>query len=233
MQNEFSRMAMLIGEEKIKRLFDKTVAIFGVGGVGSYATEAIARAGIGKIVLIDHDTVNITNINRQLVATHSTIGRAKVDVAKERILDINPNAKVTVHQVFYKPEETAYLLNDGYDYIIDAIDNVTAKIDIIINAKRMGIPVISSMGTGNKLNPASLKVTDIYKTSVCPLARVMRYELKKRNVKDLKVVFSEEKPIVVNLEENNKRTPGSISFVPSVAGLLLAAEVINSFLKEE
>lgn len=223
---QFLRTEMLIGADALGKMKKSRVAVFGVGGVGSYTVEALARSGIGTIDIIDNDTVNVTNINRQIIALHSTIGRYKVDCAKERILDINPSAKVNTYKTFYLPENADEFDFTQYDYIVDAIDTVTAKIDIIVKATELGIPVISSMGTGNKLDPAQFEVTDIYKTEGCPLARVMRRELKARGVKKLKVVYSKEKPQKCG-EEDGKPIPASISFVPSVAGLIIAGEVIK------
>jgi tRNA A37 threonylcarbamoyladenosine dehydratase len=221
LQNEqFSRTRKLIGTENVHKLNNLSVAVFGLGGVGSYTVEALARAGVGSFILIDSDTVCESNINRQLIALHSTVGRAKVEAAKERILDINPGAKVTTHQLFYLPENADIVDLSGTTYIVDAVDTVTAKIQIIEKAHQLGVPVISSMGTGNKLDPSHFRITDIYKTSVCPLARVMRYELKKRNIPQCKVLFSTEQPVKI------EPPPASISFVPSIAGLLIAREVI-------
>lgn len=230
MDSQFQRTELILGSESIEKLNKSKVCIFGIGGVGGYVCEALARAGIGSFVLIDNDTVNITNINRQIIATYKTVGQYKVDVMKERILDINPNAIVEVHKCFYLPENEADFDFSKYDYVVDAVDTVTAKISIIINAKKNNVPVISSMGTGNKLNPTMLEVADINKTSVDPLARVMRIELKKRNITKLKVVYSKEiplKPTVEQFSESNKPTPGSASFVPSTAGLLIASEIIK------
>lgn len=217
---QFSRTSKLIGLENVQKLNNLTVAVFGLGGVGSYTVEALARAGVSSFILIDADTICESNINRQLIALHSTVGRAKVEAAKERILDINPGAKVTTHQLFYLPENADTVDLSGTTYIVDAVDTVTAKIQIIEKAHQLGIPVISSMGTGNKLDPSRFRITDIYKTSVCPLARVMRYELKKRNIPQCKVLFSTEQPVKI------EPPPASISFVPSIAGLLIAREVI-------
>lgn len=217
---QFSRTSKLIGLENVQKLNNLTVAVFGLGGVGSYTVEALARAGVSSFILIDADTICESNINRQLIALHSTVGRAKVEAAKERILDINPGAKVTTHQLFYLPENADIVDLSGTTYIVDAVDTVTAKIQIIEKAHQLGVPVISSMGTGNKLDPSRFRITDIYKTSVCPLARVMRYELKKRNIPQCKVLFSTEQPVKI------EPPPASISFVPSIAGLLIAREVI-------
>lgn len=236
MQEEFSRTQMLIGYDALEKLRNSRVAVFGVGGVGSYAAEALARCGVGSLVLIDHDVIVLSNINRQLHALHSTLGRSKVDVTRERILDINPKAQVLTHKMFYTPDNAEQLLSNDYDYIVDAIDTVTAKLDLIVRAQQMGIPIISSMGAGNKLNPAAFIVADIYDTSVCPLCRVVRTQLKKRGIKALKVVYSKEppiKPMVSDGAENaasRKQTPGSISFVPSAAGLIIAGEVIKDLI---
>lgn len=230
MKEEFTRTAMLIGEESLKKLSTMHIAVFGIGGVGGYVTEALARCGVGEFDLIDNDTVNITNINRQIIATQDTLGRYKTEVMKERILSINPDAKVNVHNAFYLPENSAEFDFTKYDYIVDAVDTVTAKIEIIINAKKAGTPVISSMGTGNKLDPTQFEIADIYKTTVCPLAKVMRRELKKRGVDRLKVLYSKEEPIKQQAEDGKKPTPASISFVPSAAGLIIAGEVIKELI---
>ena len=225
MQNQFSRTEMLIGKEAIKKLQNSKVAIFGIGGVGSYVVEALARVGIEKFILVDKDIVDETNINRQIIATKKTIGISKVEVAKTRILEINTNAKVETYQEFFMPESKD-IIDNTVNYIVDAVDTVTAKIELVIRANKANIPIISSMGTGNKLDATKFEVTDIYKTSVCPLAKVMRKELKNRGIKKLKVVYSKEEPI-----KQQGRTPGSISFVPSVAGLILAGEVIKDIIK--
>lgn len=231
MPNQFSRTELLLGKEAIEKLNNVTVAVFGIGGVGGYVCEALARSGISKFVLIDKDTVSLTNINRQIIATNSTINKYKCDVMKERILDINPNAIVEVHNVFFLPENEADFDFTKYDYVIDAVDTVKAKIAIILKAKENNIPVISSMGAGNKLNPTMFEVADIYDTVVDPLAKVMRLELKKRHVKSLKVVYSKERPIkpldACIDDVTKKETPGSIAFVPSVAGLIIASEVVK------
>lgn len=234
MTEQFSRIEALLGEEAMEIFATATVAVFGVGGVGGYAVEALARSGIGSFDLIDNDTVSVSNLNRQIIATTDTIGRSKVEVMKERILSINPNAKVKTRQCFFLPEKEAEFDFSEYAYVVDAVDTVTAKISIISCAKAAGVPVISSMGTGNKLNPMELEVTDISKTSVCPLAKVMRKELKDRGIKGVKVVYSKEQPIVpkVALEETDpaakkRGTPGSTAFVPSVAGLIIASEIIK------
>lgn len=240
--NEFSRTELLIGQAALEKLQNSRVAIFGVGGVGGYVCEALVRSGVGHFDLIDNDTVSLTNINRQIIALHSTIGKLKVDVMKERMLDINPDVDVLVHPCFYLPETADQFDFSNYDYVVDAIDTVTGKIEIIVQADAHQVSVISSMGAGNKLNPAMMEVSDIYKTSVCPLARVMRRELKKRHIKHCKVVYSKEKAIqpsqaslekyVADSEENftKKSIPGSTAFVPSVAGLILASEVIKDLI---
>ena len=222
---QFSRTERLIGKENLEKLKNKNIIIFGLGGVGSYVAEALARCGIGKMTVVDKDTVDITNINRQLYALHSTIGRNKADIARERILDINPECQVTSIVKMYLPENADEFNLAQYDYIIDAIDNVTAKIDLAIKSQELGIPMIASMGTGNKLDPTAFKITDIYKTDTCPLCRVMRRELKARGVEKLKVLYSTEIP-----KNDGERTPASISFVPSVAGLIIAGEVIKEML---
>lgn len=205
MENEFSRTEMLIGKEGIKKLSKAKVVIFGIGGVGSFVAEGLARSGIGNFVLVDNDKVSITNINRQIIATTKTVGKYKVDLMKERILEINPHAEVDTYNVFYMPECEEKILDDTVDYIVDAVDTVTAKIYLVEQANSLNIPIISSMGTGNKLDPTKFEVTDIYKTSVCPLAKVMRKELKERNIKKLKVVYSKEEPIKPYIEETNKK----------------------------
>ena len=232
--NQFSRTELLIGKDGVEKLANAKVAIFGIGGVGSFVVEALARSGIGNFVLVDNDEVDITNLNRQIIATHKTIGKPKVEIAGERILDINPNANVEIYREFFMPESKG-ILDNSIDYIVDAVDTVTAKIELVVRAEKMNIPIISSMGTGNKLDPTRFEVTDIYKTSVCPLAKVMRKELKQRGIKKLKVVFSKEEPIKpLNSNEltNKKQVPGSISFVPSVAGLIVAGEVIKDIIKK-
>lgn len=233
MEHEFSRTEKLIGKDALERLTSCRVAVFGIGGVGGYAVEALARSGVGHFDLIDNDTVNITNINRQIIATHDTIGKFKVDIAKNRILSINPKAKVNSYKTFYLPENAAEFDFSVYDYIIDAVDTVTAKIEIILNAKKASVPAISCMGTGNKLNPTLFKIADIYKTSVCPLAKVMRRELKRRGIEKLKVLYSTEEPIKQDADNCAKPTPASISFVPSVAGLIIAGEVIKDIIERK
>ena len=236
MANQFSRTELLFKKEGIEKLNNSKVAVFGIGGVGGYVVEALARAGIGHFDLIDNDTVSITNINRQIIATLDTVGKYKCDVMKDRILSINKDAIVNTFKCFYLPENSDQFDFTKYDYVIDAIDTITAKIDIIVKCKELNVPIISSMGTGNKINPTMLEVTDIYKTSVCPLAKVMRYELKKRRIKSLKVVYSKENPIKVDnkelMDDENvkKNIPGSTSFVPSTAGLIIASEVIKDIL---
>ncbi len=226
MENQYTRTIAILGQEAINKLKKSHIAIFGVGGVGSYTVEALARAGVGKIDLIDNDTFNITNINRQLYATHKTIGKYKVDIARERILDINPECVVTTHKMFYLPENSDSIDLSKYDYVVDAIDTVAAKVELIIRANKCGVKIISSMGTGNKLHPEMFEVTDIYKTSVCPLAKVMRTRLKKEGIKRLKVVYSKEQPLTTA-----DNIIGSVPFVPSVAGLILAGEIINDLTK--
>ena len=237
MENQFSRTAMLIGESGVKKLHDSRVAVFGIGGVGGYVVEALVRSGLGFIDIIDNDIVNETNLNRQIIATHSTIGQYKVDVAKDRILDINPNANVLIHKTFFMPETAGEFDFPQYDYIVDAIDTVKGKIELVLKAKEYNIPIISSMGAGNKMNPAMFEIADIYKTSVCPLAKVMRYELKRRGIKDLKVVYSKEVPIKVAVESelasDNKKAPTSNAFVPSVVGLIIASEVVKDLISQD
>lgn len=229
---QFSRTELLIGKENVKKLNKSKVAIFGIGGVGSYVVEGLARAGVGKFILIDKDKVDITNLNRQIIATHKTVGKAKVEVGKERILEINPDAEVKIHEEFFMPESEG-ILDETVDYIVDAVDTVTAKIELVMRANKLNIPIISSMGTGNKLDPTRFEVTDIYKTEVCPLAKVMRKELKLRGIKKLKVVYSKEEPVkVLQKEEGKKQPPASISFVPSVAGLIIAGEVVEDLISK-
>lgn len=230
-KEEFSRTVRIYGEDAILKLVGSHVAIFGVGGVGGFACEALARAGIGKIDIFDKDVVSLSNINRQIIALHSTVGRAKVDVMQERILDINPDCEVNAHNVFYLPENADEFDLSQYDYIIDAVDTVTAKLEIICRADKLGIPVISAMGAGNKKDPTRFEVADIYSTSVCPLARVMRRELKKRRIEKLKVVYStEETAVKADMSSEEKHFPGSLPFVPSVMGLIISGEVINDLI---
>lgn len=233
MKEQFERTALLLGEDAVEKLAAARVAVFGIGGVGGYVAEALARSGVGSFVLTDNDTVSVSNLNRQIIALHSTVGRYKTDVMKERILDINPEAQVKVRQCFFLPENADSFDFTQYSYVVDAVDTVTAKLEIIMRAKAAGVPVISSMGAGNKLDATGFRVADIYETRVCPLARVMRRELKKRGVESLKVVYSEEepiKPVSENSGEGKRALPGSVAFVPSAAGLVLAAEVIKDLL---
>ncbi len=243
--NQFSRLELLLGKEAITRLAGCRVAVFGIGGVGGFAVEALARSGIGSLDLFDADTINLSNINRQIIATHTTIGKYKVDVMKDRILEINPNCKVETHKTFFLPENSHEIDFKPFDYVIDAVDTVSAKIEIILKSKEAQVPVISAMGAGNKLDPTKFIVSDIYDTSVCPLARVMRHELKKRGVISLKVVYSTEAPIDQIIDPLDEKTidltptnpmdkpnqrrpvPGSNAFVPSVCGLIIAGEVIK------
>ena len=246
MLNQFSRTELLIGKEALERLSKAHVAVFGIGGVGGYVVEALVRSGIGAYDLIDDDKVCLTNLNRQIIATRDTIGRYKVEVMRERILSINSDAEVTTHRCFYLPENARDFDFSSYDYVVDAVDTVTAKLEIVMRAKESNIPVISCMGVGNKLNPTQLEIADIYKTSVCPLAKVMRRELRKRGVDKLKVLYSKEEPITpLDDSEDTCREhcvcppgttrkctqrraiPGSISFVPSAAGLIIASEVVQ------
>lgn len=242
MPNQFQRTELLIGKLAMEKLKESRVCVFGLGGVGGFAVEALARSGVGSLDIVDNDTVSVTNINRQLFALHDSIGMKKTEAAKRRILSINPECRVNAYDIFYMPDTAEMFDFSKYDYIIDAIDTVTGKIEIIVRADKSGIPIISSMGTGNKLNPSLFEVCDIYKTSVCPLAKVMRSELKKRRIKKLKVVYSKEYPIKIDTEndlyqnelaESGKRQiPGSVSFVPPVAGFILAGEVINDLIKD-
>ena len=237
MDNRFLRTEMLIGTEALEKLKNSKVAIFGVGGVGGYVCESLARAGIGNFILVDNDTVSISNINRQIIALESTVGKYKTEVMAERIKNINPNANVKIYNKFFLGEEDEYIIDTDCDYIVDAIDTVTAKIALVLLGEKLGIPVISSMGTGNKLDPTRFEISDIYKTSICPLAKVMRKELKARGVKKLKVLYSKEQPREASMTEseilekgektNKRRTPASISFVPPVAGLIIGGEVIK------
>lgn len=249
MLNQFSRTELLIGKEGIEKLKNSKVAIFGIGGVGSFVVEGLVRAGVGNFVLIDDDKICLTNLNRQIIATRKTIGKYKADVAKERILEINPNANVEVYKEFYMPDSKTNIINKELSYVVDCVDTVTAKIGIIMQAKKENIPVISSMGTGNKLDPTKFEITDIYKTNICPLAKVMRKELRKRNIESLKVIYSEEEPIKPDDTSSSScktncicppgtkrkctirnQVPGSISFVPSVAGLMIAGEIIKDII---
>lgn len=239
MQTQFERTKLLIGEESLEKLKNARVAIFGVGGVGGYVCEALVRSGIGSFDLIDSDTVCLSNLNRQIIATHSSVGKYKVDVMRDRMLDINPEVNVKVYKCFFLPENAHEFPFAEYDYVVDAVDTVTAKIELVMKCQEEGVPIISSMGTGNKMEASAFKVTDIYKTKMCPLAKVMRYELKKRGVKKLKVVYSEEiplNPMVRSLEvaanadktvASRRSTPGSLAFVPPVSGMIIAGEVVK------
>lgn len=241
METQFSRTQLLLGEDSMDKLKNARVAVFGVGGVGGYVCEALVRSGIGAFDLIDSDEVCLSNLNRQIIATRSSVGRYKVDVMKERMLDINPDVDVRVYKCFFLPENADEFPFAEYDYVIDAVDTVTAKIELVMKCQKENVPIISSMGAGNKIEASAFKVADIYKTRTCPLAKVMRHELKKRGVKKLKVVYSEEKPITPIVESNadntqtaeisartqRRSTPGSLAFVPSVAGLIIAGEVVK------
>lgn len=236
MLNQFSRTELLIGRKNLKKIQNAKVAVFGIGGVGSYIVEGLARAGIGKFILVDKDEVSVSNINRQIIATTKTIGKPKVELAKQRILEINPQAEVEIYQEFFMPD-TDGILDSTISYIVDAVDTITAKIELVLRAEKLNIPIISSMGTGNKLDPTKFEIADIYKTSVCPLAKVMRKELRNRGIKKLKVVYSKEEPIKINNiidkeeSETKKVIPGSVSFVPSVAGLIIAGEVVKDIIE--
>ena len=251
MLNQFSRTQLLLGPEVMETLSAKRVAVFGIGGVGGYVCEALVRSGIGSFDLIDDDKVCLTNLNRQIIATRKTVGKYKAEVMRDRMLEINPNAKIEIHKCFFLPENADEFPFNEYDYVVDAVDTVTAKIELILRSQKEGVPVISAMGAGNKLDAGRLKVADIYDTKVCPLARVMRRELKKRNVKKLKVVYSDEQPIRP-LEDmsiscrthcicppgaqhkctERRDIPGSTAFVPAVAGLLIAGEIVKDLSKE-
>lgn len=236
MKEQFSRTALLYGEEGLNKLSAARVAVFGIGGVGGYVAEALARSGVGRLDLIDSDMVSVSNINRQIIATHKTVGRYKTEVMAERIGEINPDATVSAINIFYTPENSGEFDFSQYDYIVDAIDTVTSKLELIVNADRAGTPIISAMGAGNKKNAAAFEVADIYKTTVCPLARVMRRELKKRGIKALKVVYSKEPPAEAEKspEEglfSRRSVPGSTAFCPSVAGLIIAGEVVNDLTR--
>ncbi len=233
MQEQFSRTQLLIGEEGIKKLQQSHIALFGIGGVGGYVAEALVRSGIGAIDLVDNDDVCTSNLNRQIIATYSTIGMSKVDAAEKRLKDINPEVKIKKVKTFYTPE-TAHLFDfSKYDYVVDAIDTVVGKLSLIEESKKSGIPIISSMGAGNKLNPTAFEVADISKTSVCPLARVIRQELKKRKISKVKVVYSKEppiKPLQSNEESVKHQIPGSTAFVPPVVGLIIASEIVKDLI---
>ena len=237
MKEQFSRTQILLGEEAVEKLKNARVAVFGVGGVGGYTVEALARCGVGNLDLIDSDTVSVSNINRQILATHSTVGMLKVDAAKARILDINPECHVRTYPIFYLPDTAEQFDFTAYDYIVDAIDTVTGKLQLVERAVAAGTPIICSMGTGNKLDPAAFMVSDISKTSMCPLARIMLKELKKRGINHLKVVYSQEEALTPDVDEEElKRTgkrqiPGSVAFVPGAAGLILAGEVVKDLIK--
>lgn len=241
MPDQFSRTELLLGKDAMEKLNRSRVAVFGIGGVGGYVCEALVRSGVGAFDLIDNDRVSLTNLNRQIIATRKTIGKEKVDVMKDRILEINPDADVRIYHCFFLPENAENFPFEEYDYIVDAVDTVTAKIELVTIAQEKKIPVISSMGAGNKLDAGQFKVTDIYKTKVCPLAKVMRHELKKRNIEKLKVVYSEELPVqpaaegqLLEEEQSGSRKrsiPGSVAYVPSVAGLLIAGEVVKDLIK--
>ncbi len=243
MKDELIRTELLLGAQALEKLKNSRVCVFGVGGVGGYVVEALARSGVGAIDIVDNDEVAMSNINRQIIALHSTVGKDKVDVARDRIHDINPDCVVTCHKCFYLPETSSEFDFNEYDYVVDAIDTVTAKIDIIMKCQELAVPIISSMGTGNKLDPTKIKVTDIYKTEIDPLAKVMRRELKKRGIKKLKVVYSNEEPIKPDKEMigaeliasgSAKRTvPGSTAFVPPVAGLIIGREVVMDLIKKD
>lgn len=235
MANQFSRSQMMFGKSGIEKLNNSRVAVFGIGGVGGYTVEALARTGVGAIDIIDNDTVSVTNINRQIIATHKTVGRLKVDVMRERILDINPDCIVNAYNTFFSPENSSDFDFSRYDYVVDAIDTVSSKIELVMKCDEAGVPIISSMGAGNKLDATRFEVSDIYKTSVCPLAKVMRRELKTRGIKKLKVVYSKEeaiKPIEESDEKavGRRAVPSSNAFVPSVVGLIIAGEVIKDLL---
>ncbi len=241
MEDAWARTRLLLGEAAVERLARTRVAVFGVGGVGGYVVEALARSGVGALDLIDNDTVSVSNLNRQILALHSTVGRYKADVAAERVRDINPEACVRAYRVFYGPDTEEEFDFSRYDYVVDAIDTVTGKIELVLQAERSHTPIISCMGAGNKLDPSAFRVADIYKTSVCPLARVMRRELRKRGIEHLKVVYSEEVPRTPQMEgeaaaepsAGRRQTPGSIAFVPPAAGLVLAGEVVRDLLAAE
>ena len=250
-QHIFSRTELLIGKEALEKLNRSTVAVFGIGGVGSFVTEALVRSGIGNLILIDDDTVCLTNINRQIIADHSTIGKAKVEVMKERILKINPKCNVRTFQTFIKEDNIDEIIPKNADYVVDAIDTVSSKLSLVVWCKNNNVPIISSMGTGNKLDPTRFKIADIYDTKICPLAKVMRYELRKRGIKDLKVLYSEEIPIKPKSDEittckescvcsngskkctAKRQIPGSISFVPPVAGMIIGGEVIKDLISKD
>ena len=238
MLNQFSRTELLLGSEAMEKLRSSRIAIFGIGGVGGFVAEALARSGIFHLDLIDSDSVSLTNLNRQIIALHSTVGRPKVDVMRERILDINPEADVRTYQCFFLPETKDQFDFSQYDYVVDAVDTVKAKLELIVRAKENNVPIICSMGAGNKLDPTAFEVADISETSVCPLARVMRQECKKRGLRGVKVVYSKERPVEIKIQagdeslekKGNSIAPGSIAFVPSVAGLIIASEVVKDLM---
>ncbi|MBE6150247.1 MAG: tRNA threonylcarbamoyladenosine dehydratase [Firmicutes bacterium] len=236
--NQFSRSELLLGREVMANLSRMKILIFGIGGVGSYVCEALVRSGVKNFVLVDSDKISLTNVNRQIHATLKTVGRSKVEVMKERMLEINPECNITIFEEFYLPDNHSNIINDDIDYIVDAIDTISAKIDIIVEAKKKNIPIISAMGAGNKFDPTRFEVTDIYKTSVCPLAKVMRRELKKRKITSLKVVYSKEEPIEILdysccIEDmDKKRVPGSLAFVPSSMGLIIASEIVKDVINK-
>lgn len=236
MPNQFSRTELLLGSDAVKKLQNSRVAVFGIGGVGGYTVEALARSGVGTLDLIDNDTVSLTNINRQIIALHSTLGMPKVDAAKKRLTDINPNININTFKAFYLPETSDQFDFSQYDYIVDAIDTVAGKIELAVQSNKAGVPIISSMGAGNKLDATRFEVADIYKTSVCPLAKVMRRELKKRNIKKLKVVYSKEEPVAPAQQSDEdpgarRHIPASIAYVPSTVGLIIAGEVIKDLIE--
>lgn len=232
----FSRSGLLLGEKAIEKLKNARIAVFGLGGVGGYVVEALARTGVGCLELVDHDSISLTNINRQIFATHSTVGMPKAEVAKQRVLDINPEATVIARREFFSPDTAADFDFTSYDYVVDAVDTVTAKLALVTACQTVGVPIISCMGTGNKLDPTKFQIADISKTTVCPLARIMRKECKKRGIRHLKVLFSTEDPLTPldadeELPEGRRALPGSVAYVPSVAGLMIAGEVIAHLIK--
>lgn len=231
-ESQFSRTELLLGEKSVENLTKKRIAVFGAGGVGGFVCEGLVRAGVGSLDIIDKDTVALSNINRQLIALHSTVGMNKVDVLEKRLKDINPNLVLRKYKCFFLPETSDSFDFREYDYVVDAIDTVTGKIELVLKAKEAGVPVISAMGAGNKLDPTAFQVADIYKTSVCPLARVMRRELKKRGIEKLKVVYSKEEPLKPDFAEGEEVVPGSVSFVPSVMGLIIAGEIVKDLTSE-
>ena len=236
MLTQFSRTELLIGKEAVEKLNNSKVAVFGIGGVGGYVCEALVRSGVGHFDLIDNDKVSLTNLNRQIIATHSTIGKYKTAVMKDRMLDINPKADINIHNCFFLPENEDEFMFEQYDYVVDAVDTVTAKIALVMKCEAAKVPIISSMGAGNKLQADKFLVADIYKTKVCPLAKVMRRELKKRGIKKLKVVYSEEEPVQLKSSEHEddirRATPGSMAYVPSTAGLIIAGEVVKGLIAD-